>query len=58
MCNYLFFFIEEIQEQAVEAGILDVLLQYLLKFSTDEDVVTHCLLVLSCLADSSMFCCY
>ncbi|XP_054722310.1 LOW QUALITY PROTEIN: rap1 GTPase-GDP dissociation stimulator 1-like, partial [Uloborus diversus] len=44
---------EEIQEQAVEAGILDVLLQYLLKFSSDEDVVTHCLLVLSCLADSS-----
>lgn len=44
---------EEIQDQAVEAGILEVLLEYLLKFSTDEDVVTHCLLVLSCLADSS-----
>ncbi|XP_015918634.1 rap1 GTPase-GDP dissociation stimulator 1 [Parasteatoda tepidariorum] len=44
---------EEIQDQAVEAGILDVLLQYLLKFSSDEDVVTHCLLVLSCLADSN-----
>ncbi|KAG8191884.1 hypothetical protein JTE90_019819 [Oedothorax gibbosus] len=44
---------EEIQEQAVEAGILDVLLQYLLKFSSDDDVVTHCLLVLSCLADSN-----
>ncbi|GFQ73517.1 rap1 GTPase-GDP dissociation stimulator 1-A [Trichonephila clavata] len=43
---------EEIQDQAIEAGILDVLLQYLLKFSSDEDVVTHCLLVLSCLADS------
>ncbi|GIZ01816.1 rap1 GTPase-GDP dissociation stimulator 1-B [Caerostris extrusa] len=43
---------EEIQDQAIDAGILDVLLQYLLKFSSDEDVVTHCLLVLSCLADS------
>ncbi|GIY16756.1 hypothetical protein CDAR_558051 [Caerostris darwini] len=42
----------EIQDQAIDAGILDVLLQYLLKFSSDEDVVTHCLLVLSCLADS------
>ncbi|CAL1295262.1 unnamed protein product [Larinioides sclopetarius] len=43
---------EEIQDQAVDNGILDVLLQYLMKFSSDEDVVTHCLLVLSCLADS------
>ncbi|XP_067133424.1 rap1 GTPase-GDP dissociation stimulator 1-like isoform X2 [Centruroides vittatus] len=41
----------EVQESALQAGILDVLLNYLDRFHQDEDVATHCLLVLNCLAD-------
>ncbi|XP_076361234.1 rap1 GTPase-GDP dissociation stimulator 1-B-like isoform X3 [Tachypleus tridentatus] len=42
---------DETQEQALKAGITDVLLQYLSRYHSDEDVASHCLLVLNCLAD-------
>ncbi|XP_076327897.1 rap1 GTPase-GDP dissociation stimulator 1-B-like [Tachypleus tridentatus] len=42
---------DETQEQALQAGITDVLLQYLSKYYSDEDLASHCLLVLNCLAD-------
>lgn len=44
---------DEIQEHTIQAGIVDVLLQYLERFYNDEDIAINCLLVLNCLADGS-----
>lgn len=44
---------EEIQEHAIQTGIVDVLLQYLERFYSDEDIAINCLLVLNCLADGT-----
>lgn len=42
---------EDTQDQALQAGIVDILLQYLHRFHKNEEVATHCLVVLNCLAD-------
>lgn len=43
---------QEIQDQALQLGITDILLKYLQKFSNVDDVAMHCVLVLNGIADS------
>ncbi|KAL1415161.1 hypothetical protein MTO96_006950 [Rhipicephalus appendiculatus] len=43
---------QEIQEDALRLGVIDILLKYLQKYSDVEDVVMHCILVLNGIADS------
>lgn len=43
---------QEIQEDALRLGVIDILLKYLQKYSDVEDVVMHCVLVLNGIADS------
>lgn len=43
---------QEIQDQALQLGITDILLKYLQKFSDVDDVAMHCVLVLNGIADS------
>lgn len=42
----------EIQDQALQLGIIDLLLKYLQRFSDVEDVAMHCILVLNGIADA------
>lgn len=43
---------QEIQDQALQLGIIDLLLKYLQRFSDVEDVAMHCILVLNGIADA------
>ncbi|XP_064458479.1 rap1 GTPase-GDP dissociation stimulator 1-like [Ornithodoros turicata] len=43
---------QEIQEQALQLGLVDILLKYLNKFGNDEEVAMHCVLVLNSIADT------
>ncbi|XP_027228646.1 rap1 GTPase-GDP dissociation stimulator 1 isoform X2 [Penaeus vannamei] len=42
------------QDQSMEAELVDVLCQYLDKFAEDEDIPTHVLLSLTCMADTEV----
>lgn len=42
--------IEKVQEQAIEAGAISLLLNYLEKYYEDEEIAANCLLVLNCLS--------
>lgn len=41
-----------LQDQSMEAELVDVLCNYLDKFAEDEDIPTHVLLSLTCMADT------
>ncbi|XP_068218046.1 rap1 GTPase-GDP dissociation stimulator 1 isoform X2 [Palaemon carinicauda] len=43
---------DTVQDQSMEAELVDVLCQYLDKFAEDEDIPTHVLLSLTCMADT------
>lgn len=45
---------DTIQDQSMEAELVDVLCQYLDKFAEDEDIPTHVLLSLTCMADTEV----
>ncbi|KAG7160979.1 Rap1 GTPase-GDP dissociation stimulator 1-A-like [Homarus americanus] len=45
---------DTVQDQSMEAELVDVLCQYLDKFAEDEDIPTHVLLSLTCMADTEV----
>lgn len=51
-CLLTFTDMQEVQEQALQLGLIDILLKYVHKFHDDEEVTTHCVLVLNSIADT------
>ncbi|CAL4101912.1 unnamed protein product, partial [Meganyctiphanes norvegica] len=45
---------DTVQDQSMDAMLVDILCQYLDKFAEDEDIPTHVLLSLSCMADTEI----
>ncbi|XP_045609416.1 rap1 GTPase-GDP dissociation stimulator 1 isoform X2 [Procambarus clarkii] len=45
---------DTVQDQSMEAELVDVLCEYLDKFAEDEDIPTHVLLSLTCMADTEV----
>lgn len=45
---------DTVQDQSMDAMLVDILCQYLEKFAEDEDIPTHVLLSLSCMADTEI----